>query len=172
MNVRLGSNRSSSVRNAYFQLGRRRKKRCILSPDDPTTCVRCESKGTRCTEQLQNFPVDTRLNLKDRVAKLEAIIQSLAPGGSDVVAASGDTRSESLPNTPRSWDSKIVNEKQSFSTPSILGSVPLGPDIGQKIGPISSLFNNAIVSHWLLSFGPHKLSIQVAKQGSGQGSGD
>ena len=152
MNVQLDRDRLSSARNAYFQLGRRRKKRCIFSPDDPSICVRCENSGTRCTQQqpelLQNFVVDNRPNLKDRVAKLEAIIQSLAPGGSDFPgAASGDIRNESLPNTPRSLDSKIVNQKPPFSMSSSLGSAPLGPDIGQKIGPISSLFNNAIVSH-------------------------
>ena len=37
-------------------------------------------------EHLQGIPVDNQLNLRDRVANLEAIIQLLALGGEDLTA--------------------------------------------------------------------------------------
>jgi hypothetical protein len=96
--------------------------------------------------------VNNRLNLKERVAKLEAIIQSLAPdgGGRSSSPRAGDSKTDALPDTPLSLDkaSSSQNSHQITSTVTNSGSGfdPLGPDIGQKIGPISSLFNNAIVS--------------------------
>lgn len=161
---------------ADLYLGRRRKKRCIFSADDSTACVTCKSKGFQCIEQrpeqLQSTPVDNRLNLKDRVAKLEALIQSLAPAGGGSSSADGPT--DGLPDTPISFDkapsafsSQNANDAPKIpSSSSNDSSELLGPDIGQKIGPISSLFNNAIVSqltptlmqHWI-----YELKESVAK---------
>ena len=90
-------------------LGRRRKQRCIFAADDPTICTTCRNKGFQCIEQrpeqLQVTPVDNRLNLKDRVAKLEAIIQSLAPG--DASISRPENGPTDLPTTPLSLD-KVV----------------------------------------------------------------
>lgn len=143
--------------------GRRRKKRCIFAADN-LVCVTCKNKGLKCIEQspeqLQAAAVDSRLNLKDRVSKLEAIIQSLAPGELDASRGAGGEREnvESLPNTPLSLDktapipsSGNIDERNQIVSTESASADPLGPDIGEKIGPITSLFNNSIVSQRLPS---------------------
>ncbi|PVH97793.1 hypothetical protein DM02DRAFT_616265 [Periconia macrospinosa] len=59
---------------------RRRKIRCIFPPDNPDVCSECFARGSRCVDQEHADPdvvVDHRKNLRERVSRLEALVDSL-----------------------------------------------------------------------------------------------
>ncbi|KAK8165738.1 hypothetical protein BC567DRAFT_199897 [Phyllosticta citribraziliensis] len=59
---------------------RRRKIRCIYSDDHPGQCTECFARGSRCVDQEHaesEAVVDNRKNLRERVAKLEALVEAL-----------------------------------------------------------------------------------------------
>ncbi|KAJ4380264.1 hypothetical protein N0V86_004574 [Didymella sp. IMI 355093] len=59
---------------------RRRKIRCIFQPDNPDVCSECFARGSRCIDQENANPdviVDHRKNLRERVSRLEALVDSL-----------------------------------------------------------------------------------------------
>ncbi|PSN65609.1 hypothetical protein BS50DRAFT_575587 [Corynespora cassiicola Philippines] len=59
---------------------RRRKIRCIFPPDNPDVCSECFARGSRCIDQENANPdviVDHRKNLRERVSRLEALVDSL-----------------------------------------------------------------------------------------------
>lgn len=59
---------------------RRRKIRCIFQPDNPDVCSECFARGSRCIDQEHASPdvvVDHRKNLRERVSRLEALIDTL-----------------------------------------------------------------------------------------------
>lgn len=61
-------------------LGRRRKIRCIFQSDNPDVCSECFARGSRCIDQESANPdviVDHRKNLRERVSRLEALVDSL-----------------------------------------------------------------------------------------------
>ena len=64
--------------------GRRRKIRCIFRAEDPNVCTECFARGSRCRGQQHVEPspqlVDNRPNLRERVAKLEQLLEALQPG--------------------------------------------------------------------------------------------
>ncbi|KAF2644230.1 hypothetical protein P280DRAFT_538063 [Massarina eburnea CBS 473.64] len=59
---------------------RRRKIRCIYPHDNPDVCSECFARGSRCIDQEHADPevvVDHRKNLRERVSRLEALVDSL-----------------------------------------------------------------------------------------------
>ncbi|KAF2630847.1 hypothetical protein BU25DRAFT_408120 [Macroventuria anomochaeta] len=59
---------------------RRRKIRCIYQSDNPDVCSECFARGSRCIDQENANPdviVDHRKNLRERVSRLEALVDSL-----------------------------------------------------------------------------------------------
>jgi hypothetical protein len=134
---------------------RRRKIRCIFAKDS-TVCEGCAARGKRCTEQrrelLQEAALDTRESLKERVARLEAIIQASSSDGGSLAL----DQASNLPElTPQDTQADIVqNESSSSSTfchptpASILSpndSVSIDKRSPQNLDPIVTLFDNAIV---------------------------
>jgi Fungal Zn(2)-Cys(6) binuclear cluster domain len=134
---------------------RRRKIRCIFAKDS-TVCEGCAARGKRCTEQrrelLQEAALDTRESLRERVARLEAIIQASSSDGGRVTADQAYNRSElTLRDTQADT---IQNESSSSSTlshptpASILSpnaSVSIDKGSAQNLDPIVTIFDNAIV---------------------------
>jgi hypothetical protein len=137
--------------------------RCVFTADT-SICVACANRGSECTEQkrelLQNAAVDSRLNLKDRIAKLEAIIESIALGSGEFSMPNAKTsttedlqkvQSRQLDNrSSNSFSSNLSIEDDKLtpnSSTSNHGSVSHAPETPQDIDPIVSLFNNAIVGY-------------------------
>jgi hypothetical protein len=66
--------------NPLIPPGRRRKIRCIYQSDNPDICSECFARGSRCIDQENANPeivVDHRKNLRERVSRLEALVDSL-----------------------------------------------------------------------------------------------
>lgn len=60
-------------------VGRRRKIRCIFLPNNPKVCSRCSSRGWRCVDQRlagSDQGEDEKKSLRERVARLEALLES------------------------------------------------------------------------------------------------
>lgn len=127
-----------------FYTGRRRKIRCLYSANDQTSCIACKKKDRQCQEQTRDhFPSagtsrKTR-SLKDRVAKLEALLKTTAlelenDGSADLITpersdralshdVSADFRSQSMLESEEDEDDEYEND----------------PD------PLVSLFNSKLV---------------------------
>ncbi|EJU00963.1 hypothetical protein DACRYDRAFT_89383 [Dacryopinax primogenitus] len=57
---------------------RRRKVRCIFASSTAQICNECVARGTRCLSQEEEEPVpDTRKNLRERVGRLEGLVDRL-----------------------------------------------------------------------------------------------
>jgi hypothetical protein len=75
--------------------GRRRKIRCIFSADNTDVCTECFARGSRCIDQEQANPevvVDHRKNLRERVSRLEALVENLL----DDKTIKSESRSQSM----------------------------------------------------------------------------
>ncbi|KAI9810453.1 MAG: hypothetical protein M1827_006229 [Pycnora praestabilis] len=128
---------------------RRRKIRCIYRPDNPLVCVECFARGSQCQDQrhvtVEAITADTRPNLRERVARLENLMEAVLksvnadPNNNidisgldtirrDAAEALSNLRSEAFPVTPTSSDS---------STP-----YPAYSDNA----PFLSIFDNAVIS--------------------------
>lgn len=153
---------------------RKRKVRCIFTKES-TICGNCELKGRRCTEQrrelIQAGNVDTRESLREKIKRLEAVIEdygrksgSTAPRGVDgnVNIELGNVR-EDKPSS-ESPPSELGAKRTPVSTPSSLGtgtSASVDKTSSQDIDPIITLFDNAIVSlrfSTILRFSATKMS--------------
>ncbi|KAH7401765.1 hypothetical protein DE146DRAFT_611051 [Phaeosphaeria sp. MPI-PUGE-AT-0046c] len=74
---------------------RRRKIRCIFAPDNPDVCSECFARGSRCIDQENANPevvVDHRKNLRERVSRLEALVDNLL----DDKTVKSESRSQSI----------------------------------------------------------------------------
>ncbi|KAM0178045.1 hypothetical protein ACHAPC_008617 [Botrytis cinerea] len=136
---------------------RKRKVRCIFTKES-TICGNCELKGRRCTEQrrelIQAGNVDTRESLREKIKRLEAVIEdyrrkssSTAPDVVDenVNIELGNVR-EDKPSS-ESPPSELGAKRTPVSTPSSLGtgtSASVDKTSSQDIDPIITLFDNAI----------------------------
>jgi Fungal Zn(2)-Cys(6) binuclear cluster domain len=135
---------------------RKRKVRCIFAKDS-TVCESCVARGKRCTEQrrelLQEAALDTRESLRERIARLEAIIRASGMDGDSVTV---DQISSSLELNLRDTQpgrirtefssSSIASNPTPASTPPLNESVSIDKDSHQNIDPLVTLFDNAIVS--------------------------
>jgi hypothetical protein len=135
---------------------RRRKVRCIFAKDS-TICEGCAARGKRCAEQrrepLHSAALDTKESLRERVARLEAIIQASSSDGGSAVVDQTSSRSEL---DPRDTQPDIIRKESSPSsvisnpTPASISSpnapLSIDKDSTQNIDPIVTLFDNAVVS--------------------------
>ncbi|KAF7926572.1 hypothetical protein BELL_1035g00010 [Botrytis elliptica] len=134
---------------------RKRKVRCIFTKESEI-CGNCELKARRCTEQrrelIQAGNVDTRESLREKIKRLEAVIEDYGRKSSstapDEVNRSlnidlGDVREENL--SSESTPSELGAKRTPASTPSSL-ETPASVDetSSQDIDPIVTLFHNAI----------------------------
>ncbi|KAF2740520.1 hypothetical protein EJ04DRAFT_212781 [Polyplosphaeria fusca] len=110
---------------------RRRKIRCIFPSDNPNVCSECFARGSRCVDQEHADPdvvVDHRKNLRERVSRLEALIDQLLEEKSEKTELSfGDSSSSKTPNlisrdafppTPISSDSSGIFQRIQKGPPS------------------------------------------------------
>ena len=132
---------------------RKRKVRCIF-PKNASICDGCDAKGRNCTEQrrelLQAAGVDIGETLRERVARLEAIIEASN-------SAAANQTSKNIPGK----DMRESGDISECSSPSACEPTPAASsssdeshlvvrDSAQNIDPLVTLFDNAIVSHVLL----------------------
>ncbi|OAL53328.1 hypothetical protein IQ07DRAFT_357498 [Pyrenochaeta sp. DS3sAY3a] len=135
---------------------RRRKIRCIFQPDNPDVCSECFARGSRCIDQENANPeivVDHRKNLRERVSRLEALIDTLLEEKTVKSEAPSQSRSQSIADTS-SPKQPHVYSKDTFP-PTPLSSEPSSnvfplrtsqrapSDRGHHI-PILSVFEDAL----------------------------
>ncbi|KAH6612444.1 hypothetical protein C7974DRAFT_77901 [Boeremia exigua] len=81
---------------------RRRKIRCIFQSDNPDVCSECFARGSRCVDQENANPeviVDHRKNLRERVSRLEALVDSLLED--KTVKSESPSQSQAETTSPR-----------------------------------------------------------------------
>jgi hypothetical protein len=91
----------SSIEHRLIRTGRRRKIRCIFQADNPDVCSECFARGSRCIDQENANPevvVDHRKNLRERVSRLEALVDTLL----DDKTVKSESRSQSISQTDTS----------------------------------------------------------------------
>ncbi|TGO46707.1 hypothetical protein BCON_0311g00130 [Botryotinia convoluta] len=134
---------------------RKRKVRCIFTKES-TICGNCELKGRTCTEQrrelIQAENVDTRESLREKIKRLEAVIEDYGRKSSSTAPDElnrnlnielGDVREDKLGS--ESPPSKLGAKRTPASTPSSLETLALvDKTSSQDIDPIVTLFHNAI----------------------------
>lgn len=114
---------------------RRRKIRCIFSPDNPSICTECFARGSRCVDQEHadsDVIVDHRKNLRERVAQLESLVNSLITEKPDTKA----TEVLQLRSIPR-----VSQTPQSEDSPSSLDVV-----VENTHAPVMMMFDNAVLA--------------------------
>jgi hypothetical protein len=131
---------------------RKRKVRCIFGKNS-SVCEGCVLRRKRCIEQsrelLQDQALESKESLKERVAKLEALLQSSSESKHRGVMDTGHC-SDHLEHTlgtiipDSASDSIVAKRTTSISANDALVSVD--KDSPQNIDPIVTLFDNAIVS--------------------------
>lgn len=87
--------RPAAIEPCLIDTGRRRKIRCIFAPDNPDVCSECFARGSRCIDQEHANPevvVDHRKNLRERVSRLEALVDTLL----DDKTVKSESRSQSI----------------------------------------------------------------------------
>lgn len=129
---------------------RKRKVRCIFGKNS-SICEGCALRGKRCVEQsrelLQDQALESKESLKERVAKLEAILEASNESKHRGAIDTGH-HSVYLEHTPRTLNSEsqsdpIVEERTTLISARDVSS---DKDLSQNIDPIVTLFDNAIVS--------------------------
>ncbi|KAJ4301152.1 hypothetical protein N0V90_003242 [Kalmusia sp. IMI 367209] len=130
--------------------GRRRKIRCIFPPDNPNVCSECFARGSRCIDQEHADPevvVDHRKNLRERVSRLEALVDSLLEEKTERSGSVSDRDTSSLfSKTPNvvTKDAFPPTPLSSEASSSILREVQRAPtDRGHHV-PILSVFEDAL----------------------------
>jgi hypothetical protein len=115
-------------------VGRRRKIKCVFPQDSPFRCSGCFQRGVRCIDQshVDTYSAgDQRVNLRERVARLETLIETLVETIIEekrerrYAQARTDALLEHFPPTPDS------------------DSAPSTADMPAE-GPILSLFDNVM----------------------------
>jgi hypothetical protein len=136
--------------------GRRRKIRCIFQADNPDVCSECFARGSRCIDQENANPevvVDHRKNLRERVSRLEALVDTLL----DDKTIKSENRSQSLSQTDTSSPkAPTLYTKESFpQTPltsegsiEFLSSNQRVPSNRGHHIPILSVFEDAVCYHY------------------------
>jgi len=131
---------------------RRRKIRCIYQADNPDVCSECFARGSRCIDQESANPeviVDHRKNLRERVSRLEALVDSLLEEKTvKSESPSQQSRSQSLADTT---SPKNVYTRDFPPTPlssedssNILKDSQKVPSSGRHHIPILSIFEDAL----------------------------
>lgn len=126
--------------------GRRRKIRCIFSPENGSVCNECFARGSKCIDQENaesDVVLDQRKNLRERVAKLESLIETLLEDKSDRKDAAEALKKlggSDFPPTPRSGSNN--------DSPRAALTVPEREESqkGATDAPVLSLFDNVVLS--------------------------
>jgi hypothetical protein len=117
------------------EAGRRRKVRCIRSPEDAEICRRCEERGSACTAQIYSSQrLHThRLSSRDRISQLETKVAGLSKIVRDMgsklgyqptqTSDSGRTQPVSSPGTDESDENSSVSDMVTTGPPSHLRSL-------------------------------------------------
>jgi hypothetical protein len=94
-----------------YRAGRRRKVRCIRSPQDAKICRRCEERGTVCAEQvLSSRPLQaSRVPSRYRISQLESKVTRLSRVIHDIQLKLGETPS-------LSFEPSLSQEGSTFDT--------------------------------------------------------
>ncbi|KZM23221.1 uncharacterized protein EKO05_0008334 [Ascochyta rabiei] len=130
---------------------RRRKIRCIFQSDNPDVCSECFARGSRCIDQENASPdvvVDHRKNLRERVSRLEALVDSLLEEKS-VKSDSPSHRSQAETMSPRNVYTKDTfppTPLSSEASSNILQDIQRVPasNNGRHHIPILSVFEDAL----------------------------
>jgi hypothetical protein len=133
--------------------GRRRKIRCIFSPDNPEVCTECFARGSRCIDQEHANPevvVDHRKNLRERVSRLEALVDTLL----DDKTVKSESRSQSIsqadtssPKAPTLYTKDTFPPTPLTSEGSATNFLPNNQRVPSNRGhhiPILSVFEDAV----------------------------
>ena len=129
--------------------------RCIFSNEDQTTCIACRKKSKVCEEQRrENFPVaiGKKTSLKDRVAKLEALLETANNRDPSLLVGNESRNSDGSPqtqpsvieSTPPSSSSNVDHGSPGHSLSTQSDFHPVKSSSNYDPDPIVSLFNNAI----------------------------
>ncbi|KAF2474574.1 uncharacterized protein BDR25DRAFT_331997 [Lindgomyces ingoldianus] len=125
---------------------RRRKIRCIFPPDNPNVCSECFARGSRCIDQENANPdviVDHRKNLRERVSRLEALVDSLLEDKTERSATETQTSSSKTPNViPR--DTFPPTPLSSETSSSVLQGLQHAPSERGHHVPILSVLEDAL----------------------------
>jgi len=125
---------------------RRRKIRCIFNAENPNVCTECFARGSRCVDQEHaesDVVVDHRKNLRERVARLESIIDTMLEEKSETKAVevlrSMGSISSRVPPTPSSSQGSPLNAE--------VGGVS-NTEVGMEHtnAPVMMLFDNAVLA--------------------------
>ncbi|KAF1914879.1 hypothetical protein BDU57DRAFT_520079 [Ampelomyces quisqualis] len=132
---------------------RRRKIRCIFSTDNPDVCAECFARGSRCIDQEHANPevvVDHRKNLRERVSRLEALVDNLL----DEKTIKSESRSQSLsqadtssPKAPTLYTKESFPQTPLTSEGSATNFLPNNQRVPSNRGhhvPILSVFEDAL----------------------------
>jgi hypothetical protein len=125
--------------------GRRRKIRCIFSPDNPNVCNECFARGSKCIDQENaesDVVLDHRKNLRERVAKLESLVDALLDDKTDQRSAAEALKKlgAGIPPTPS------TNPSGGHDSPRAPLTVPIEEPSSTRDAPILSLFDNAVLT--------------------------
>lgn len=129
---------------------RRRKIRCIFPLDSPEVCSECFARGSRCIDQEHASPdiiVDHRKNLRERVSRLEALVDSLLEDKAErsqqtSQADSSSTKTPNLNQRDAYPPTPLSSENSSAILPTQTPARPAS-DRGHHV-PILSAFEDAI----------------------------
>jgi hypothetical protein len=144
-------------------IGRRRKIRCIFAPDNPDVCSECFARGSRCIDQEHANPevvVDHRKNLRERVSRLEALVDTLLDD--KVVKSESRSQSHSQADTSSPKAATLYTKDTFPPTPltsegsmNFLSNNQRVPSNRGHHIPILSVFEDAVRSHPHLTCLPH-----------------
>ncbi|CAI6341669.1 unnamed protein product [Periconia digitata] len=125
---------------------RRRKIRCIFPPDNSDVCSECFARGSRCVDQENADPdivVDHRKNLRERVSRLEALVDSLLEEKTEK-SVSDVTSISSKPPNPINKDAYPPTPLSSKASSAIVQDAQRSQlDQGHHV-PILSVFEAAL----------------------------
>jgi len=163
--------------------GRRRKIRCIFQPDNPDVCSECFARGSRCIDQEHANPevvVDHRKNLRERVSRLEALVDTLL----DDKTVKSESRSQSIsqadtsspkaptlytkdnfPPTPLTSEGSINFLPNNQRAPSNRGHhIPILSVLEDavRLPPLSHVLNDVDLHRSMMRNSKPKLAIQAA----------
>ncbi|KAJ4370666.1 hypothetical protein N0V83_005187 [Neocucurbitaria cava] len=99
---------------------RRRKIRCIFQADNPDVCSECFARGSRCIDQEHANPevvVDHRKNLRERVSRLEALVDTLLEDKTVKSESRSQSQSQSVADTSSPKAPHIYNKDTFPPTP-------------------------------------------------------
>ncbi|KAF1929664.1 uncharacterized protein M421DRAFT_60016 [Didymella exigua CBS 183.55] len=129
---------------------RRRKIRCIFQSDNPDVCSECFARGSRCVDQENANPdviVDHRKNLRERVSRLEALVDSLLEDKT-VKSESPSNQSQAETASPRNMYTKDTFPPTPLSSEAssnvLRDSQRVPSSSGRHHIPILSVFEDAL----------------------------